>query len=48
MGIQALAIETHSYSPNDKEILINRNTKFKVIEARKDGNVMRLIWEAIL
>lgn len=44
---QALSIEAHSYSPSDKEILINRDTKFKVIEARKDGNVMRLIWEVL-
>lgn len=46
-GTQAISIEAHSYSPDDKEILINRNTKFKVIEARKDGNVMRLIWEVL-
>ncbi len=46
-GTQALSLETHSYSPDDKEILINHNTKFKVIEARKDGNVMRLIWEVL-
>jgi len=42
-GTQAAAIEEHSLAPHDKEILINCNTKFKVIEARKDGNVMRLI-----
>jgi hypothetical protein len=47
-GTQALSLEAHSYSPGDCEILINRNTKFKVIEARKDGNVMRLIWEVVL
>lgn len=46
-GTQAISIEANSYSPDDKEILINRNTKFKVIEARKDGNVMRLIWEVL-
>lgn len=47
-GTPALSLEAHSYSPEDREILINRNTKFKVIEARKDGNVMRLIWEVVL
>jgi len=47
-GTPALSLEAHSYSPDDKEILINRDTKFKVIEARKDGNVMRLIWEVVL
>jgi hypothetical protein len=47
-GTPALSLEAHSYSPSDKDILINRNTKFKVIEARKDGNVMRLIWEVVL
>jgi hypothetical protein len=45
---QALSIEAHSCSPSDKEILINRDTKFKVIEAIKDGNVMKLIWEVVL
>jgi hypothetical protein len=47
-GIPALSLEAYSYSPSDKEILINRGTKFKVIEARKDGNVMRLVWEVVL
>jgi len=47
-GTHALSLEAHSYSPEDKEILINRNTKFKVIEARKDRNVMRLIWKVVL
>lgn len=47
-GTPALSLEAHSYSPEDREILINLNTKFKVIEARKDGNVMRLIWEVVL
>lgn len=46
-GTPALSLEAHSYSPEDREVLINRNTKFKVIEARKDGNVMRLIWEVM-
>ena len=46
-GTRALSLEAHSYSPNDKEILINRNTNFKVIEACKVGNVMRLIWEVL-
>lgn len=46
-GTPALSLEAHSYSPSDKEILINRDTKFKVIEARKDGSIMRLIWEAM-
>jgi hypothetical protein len=46
-GTRALSLEAHSYSPNDKEILINRDTNFKVIEARKEGNVMRLIWEVL-
>jgi hypothetical protein len=47
-GSQALSVEKHSQSPGDKEILFNKDTKFKVIEARKDGNVMRLIWEVIM
>ncbi len=34
-GTHALSIEAHSYSPEDKEILINRGTKFKVVEAIK-------------
>jgi hypothetical protein len=46
-GTKALSIEKHSQSPEDREILINRATRFKVVEARKYGNVMRLIWEAI-
>ena len=47
-GTHALSLEAHSYSPEDKEILINRGTKFKVVEARKDGNVMKLIWEVVV
>ncbi len=47
-GTQALSLEANSYSPQDKEVLINKGTKFKVVEARKDGNVMRLIWEVVL
>lgn len=46
-GTKALAIEKHSLSPDDREILIKRETKFRVVEARKDGNTMRLIWEAM-
>jgi hypothetical protein len=46
-GTKAAAIEKHSQSPDDREILINRGTSFKVIEARKDGNVMRLVWEVM-
>lgn len=46
-GTKAVAIEKHSQSPDDREILINRGTNFKVVEARKDGNVMRLIWEVV-
>lgn len=46
-GTKAMAIEKHSQSPDDREILINQGTSFKVIEARKDGNVMRLVWEVM-
>jgi len=46
-GTKALAIEKHSLSPDDREILIKRETKFRVVEARRDGNTMRLIWEAM-
>ncbi len=46
-GTKALAIEKHSISPDDREILIKRETKFRVVEARKEGNATRLIWEVI-
>lgn len=46
-GTKAVAIEKHSQSPDEREILINRGTNFKVVEARKDGNVMRLMWEVM-
>lgn len=46
-GTKALAIEKHSLSPDDREILIKRETKFRVVRAKRDGNTMRLIWEAI-
>ncbi len=46
-GTKALAIEKHSFSPDDREILIKRETKFRVIEARRDCNTMRLIWEVM-
>lgn len=47
-GTKAVAIEKHSQSPDDREILINRSTNFKVVGAEKDGNVTRLIWEVVL
>lgn len=46
-GTKAAAIEMHSQAPGDKEILINRNTRFKVIEARVEGNVTHLLWVAL-
>ncbi len=46
-GTKALAIEKHSLSPDDRDILIKRETKFRVVEARKDGNMTRLIWDAM-
>ncbi|MFB3764592.1 MAG: ADP-ribosyltransferase [Methanotrichaceae archaeon] len=47
-GTKAAAIENYSQSKQDLEVLINRRANFKVIEARKDGNAMRLIWEVVL
>lgn len=46
-GIQAAAIEDYSLSPEDKEILINRGTTFKVIDKQRDGNITWLRWEVI-
>jgi len=44
---QAMAIQNFSQSKSDLEVLVNKDTKVKVIEAIKDGNITRLIWEVI-
>lgn len=46
-GTKAAAIENYSQSKQDFEVLINRGTSFKVIEAREEGNITRLIWEVV-